>query len=208
MKIGIIGPGQSGKTTMFQVLLEGGTSGTVGVFKALDSRIDKLSSILSSKKITYPELTFMDLGPVSEFDKKDLSCLQDTDLFVCVIGAFFSEDPRKDFESSITDLILFDLETIQTRIERMEKETRPDTGRELKVLEKCQAVLSDGRLLQKAGLEKEDMGLISGLTLLSLKPLILAINASDEDKDKLKAIEEYSRSKDMHFIRFLQKDRA
>ncbi|MBU4343298.1 MAG: DUF933 domain-containing protein [Candidatus Omnitrophica bacterium] len=202
MKIGIIGPLQSGKTTIFKILLQSDVSGNIGVFKAVDHRVDKIAKAFSSKKTTYPELTFVDLGVTSGFKKKDLSQLQDIDLFICVAGAFFSQDPKKDFESALTDIILFDLEVIQDRIAKLQKEKKAGTEQELKALEKCQTALSDGRLLHKAGLEKEELRLFSGLTFLSLRPLIMAINVSDEDKRGLKALEEYCASKDMRFIRF------
>ena len=202
MKIGIIGPPQSGKTTIFKILLQSDVSGNIGVFKAVDHRVDKIAKAFSSKKTTYPELTFVDLGVTSGFKKKDLSQLQDIDLFICVVGAFFSQDPKKDFESALTDIILFDLEVIQDRIAKLQKEKKAGTEQELKALEKCQTALSDGRLLHKAGLEKEELRLFSSLTFLSLRPLIMAINVSDEDKRGLKALEEYCTSKDMRFIRF------
>ncbi len=205
VKIAIIGPPQSGKTTIFKILLQASVSVSIGVFKAVDQRVDKIAAIFSSKKATYPEFTFVDLGATSGFKKKDLSQLSDIDLFICVIGVFFSEDPKKDFESSLTDIILFDLETVQTRIERLKKEKKPGTVEELKVLEKCQTVLSDGGLLWKVGLKDEEVKLLSGLAFLSLKPLIVAINVSDEAKDNLKALEEYCTSKAMRFIRFFGK---
>ena len=209
MKIGIIGPPQSGKTTLFKILLNKDTSGNIGVFRTLDPRIDKIYEIFSSKKVTHPEFTFVDIGPTSAFSKKDLSDLQDVDLFICVIGAFFSQNPQEEFESCLTDIIISDLDLIQNRIKRIEREgKKSDSERELKILEKCQAVSSDGKLLSKAGLDNEDIKLLSGLVFLSLKPLILAINISDEDKEtevKIKALEEHARSKDIRSIRFFGK---
>ena len=209
MKIGIIGSPQSGKTTLFKILLNKNASGNIGVFKTLDPRIDKIYEIFSSKKATHPEFTFVDIGPVSTFSKKDLPDLHDVDLFICVIGAFFSQDPQKEFENCLTDIIISDLDLIQNRIKRIEKEgKKSDSERELKLLEKCQAVISDGMLLSKTGLDKEDIKLLSGLIFLSLKPLILAINGSDEDKDaedKIKALEDHASSRDIRSIRFFGK---
>ena len=205
MKIGIIGPPQSGKTTIFKILLQADVSGNIGVFKTSDYRVDAIARNISAKKMTYPEFTFVDLGAISGFKKKDLSQLQDVDLFICTIGTFFSQDPKKDFESVITDIILFDLEFMQDRIARVHKEKRPGLDKELEVLEKCHGIVSDGRLLREAGLKEDEMKVLSGLTFLSLRPLILAINVSDEDKADLKALEEYCKSKDMCSIRFFGK---
>jgi len=207
MKIGIIGPPQSGKTTIFKILLQAGTSGNIGVFRAFDYRVEKISEAFSSKKKTYPEFTFIDLGSISSFNKKDLSKLQDVDLFICVVGAFFIDDPKKDFETSLTDIIISDLEVVQNRTSKIEKEKTPGMEQELKVLEKCQEVLSDGRFLQDIELNKEEIKIISGLVLLSLKPLVLAINIEDQkgSEDKIKLLEEYCVSKGLKHIKFFGK---
>lgn len=205
MKIGIIGPPQSGKTTMFKILLQADTSGNIGVFRILDYRIEKIHESFSSKKKTFPEFTFIDLGSISDLSKKDLSGLQDIDLFLCVVGAFFSEDPKKDFETCLTDIIIIDLEVVQNRIARIQKDKKPDLEREVRALEKCQAILSDGKLLRDAGLDKTEVALFSGLALLSLRPLILAINISEKDENlenKVKPLEEYCRLRDVRHIRF------
>lgn len=209
MKIGIIGPSQSGKTSLFKVLLQSDASGHIGVFRILDSRVDKVFEIFSSKKKTYPEFSVVDLGPISGFSRKDLSQLLDVDLFVCVVGAFISEDPKKDLETTLTDIIISDLEAAQNRLARIDKEKRPDTEREKEILDKCQAALSDGKFLRKAGITKDEAALISGLALLSLKPLVLAINVSDQDaaaqEPKVKSLEEFSGSRDIPSIRFFGK---
>ncbi len=201
MKAGIIGPSQSGRSTLLKVLLQAGVSGDIGVFKSIDSRVDKIFEIFSSKKKTYPEITFVDLGAVSSFVKKDLSKLQDIDLFICVIGVFFSQEPEKDFEKLITDIIVTDLEVVQNRIERLKKESRPDKERESKILERYQNILSEGKLLYKAGLDEGETGLLSGLVFLSSKPLILAINLSDSSNE-IGPLEEYSKSLGMQRIYF------
>ncbi|MFC1623709.1 DUF933 domain-containing protein [Candidatus Omnitrophota bacterium] len=210
MKIGIIGSPQSGKTTIFKILLHKDVSGNIGIFKIIDSRVEEISRIFSSKKTTYPEFTFVDLGPTSGFNKKYLSQLQDIDLFICVVGAFFSEDPKKDFENSLTDVILSDLEVIQDRIAILKKGGKKgDISREIKILEKSQAFVSEGKLLGNAGLDANEEMLLSGFILLSLKPLILAINMPEEGAEalgsKIKLLEDYCSSKDIRYIRFFGK---
>ncbi|MBU4312587.1 MAG: DUF933 domain-containing protein [Candidatus Omnitrophica bacterium] len=204
MKIGIIGPSQSGKSTLLKVLLQAGVSGDIGVFKSADPRVDGIFEIFSSKKRTYPETTFIDLGALSSFAKKDLSKLQDIDLFICVIGAVFSQDPKKDFEKLITDIIVTDLEVVQNRIERLKKESRPDKERESKILERYQNTLSEGKVLYKAGLDEDEIRFLSGMVFLSLKPLILAINISD-NSNKTGPLEEYAKSLGIQHIYFCGK---
>ena len=210
MKIGIIGPPQSGKTTAFKILLEKDAPGHIGIFKAMDHRVDKISEAFASKKTTYPEFSFVDIGPVSSIEKKDFCKLQDIDLFICVVGAFFSEDPKKDFEGTLTDVIISDLDVIQNMVDRLNKEgKKQDREQELKVLEKCQMHLSENRLLSQLELERHETNLISGLVLVGLKPLLIAINTSDQDtgdlKDKVKILQEHCRSKGLGWVSFFGK---
>jgi len=210
MKIGIIGPPQSGKTTVFKVLIETDVSGSLGVFKVVDRRLEKLSEAMSSRKITYPEFIFVDLGPTSEITKKALQTLQDIDMFLCVIGAFFSEDPKGDLENSLTDIIISDLEFVQNRMLRLQKEQkRPESAQELELLERCQSTLSEGRFLSELGLSERELRLFSGLTLLSLRPLLVVINISDEvdevSEDRIRAVENYCSSRGIGCIRFFGK---
>ncbi len=210
MKIGIIGPPQTGKTTLFRILLQQASSGTVGIVKTHDHRIDKISELLLSKKTSYPEFAFLDIGLISGFNKQDLSRLQDIDLFICVIGTFFAQDIKKDFDGCLTDIIISDLEAVQNRISRIQKEgKKSDSGRELNLLERTQAFLSDGRLLWKAGFNADDVKIIAGLILLSLKPLVVAVNLSEEgsgdSEDRVKDFEEYCRAKGISCIKFFGK---
>jgi len=196
MKIGIIGPAQSGKTTMFKVLLQSADiTGDIGMFKFMDSRIEKLSSIYSSKKKVYPETAFLDISSSEGFTGKDYSKLDTVDLFICVANAFFSQDPKKDLEGYITDIILSDLEAIQSRLARIEKDRlkiKTDTEAEEKLLKKCQAALEDSKLLRNIGLMKDELKLFSGFSFISLRPIVVAVNLEEaRPESQVKAIEEY-----------------
>jgi ribosome-binding ATPase len=210
MKIGIIGPAQSGKTTIFKVLLQSGSvTGDIGMLKFMDQRIEKLSDIFSSKKKVYPETAFLDISMEAGFTGKEYSKLHDIDLFICVANAFFSEDPKKDLESYMTDIILSDLEAIQSRIARIEKERmkmKTDTEGEIKLLKKCQDSLENSKLLRNIGLTKDELKLFSGFSFITLRPIIAVMNL-DEGKsdDKIKPAEEYCSAMGMRSTRFFGK---
>ncbi|MDP2920984.1 MAG: DUF933 domain-containing protein [Candidatus Omnitrophota bacterium] len=210
MKIGIIGPAQSGKTTMFKVLLQSADiTGDIGMFKFMDSRIEKLSNIYSSKKKVYPETAFLDIGSGEGFTGKGYSKLDTIDLFICVINSFFSQAPKKDLESYITDIILADLEAIQSRLARIEKDRmkiKTDTEAETKLLKKCQETLENSKLLRNIGLTKDELKLFSGFSFISLRPIVVAMNLEEARPDsQVKAIEEYCSSMGMRHIVFFGK---
>jgi len=207
MKIGIIGPAQSGKTTIFKILLQSSDiTGDIGMFKFMDQRIENLSGIFSSKKKVYPETAFLDISSGGGFTGKEYSRLHDIDLFICVANAFFSEDPVKDLESYITDIILSDLEAIQSRLARIEKEKmkmKTDTEGEARLLKKCQGSLENSKLLRNIGLTKDELKLFSGFSFISLRPMVVVINLEEgKQEDKIKAVEEYCSSMGLSCIRF------
>jgi ribosome-binding ATPase YchF (GTP1/OBG family) len=210
MRIGIIGPPQSGKTTLFKVLLQADTSSDIGVFKFIDQRIDRLNEVYSSKKKTYPEVAFIDIGHVSGLNAKDYAKLQDIDLFICVIDAFFNQDPKKALESYITDIIISDLEAVQNRVMRIEKEkakVKTDTEEEERLLKQCQEILSEGKLLYKAGFKKDQLRLFSGFEYISLRPIIAAINLQEgaNEVNLIGPVEDFCSSIGLHCIRFFGK---
>ncbi|MFH1478655.1 MAG: DUF933 domain-containing protein [Candidatus Omnitrophota bacterium] len=212
MRIGITGSPQSGKTSIFKILLGNlDISSSIGVFRPTDKRIERLVEIYNSKKKTYPELTFIEVGSAGNLTKKDLSNLGDLDLFICVVGSFFSQDPKKDFDSILTDLILHDLEVIQNRLARLEKErSRVNADKEKALLEKYQSCLSDGDLISSAASSDTEPTLLSGLSFLTSIPIILAINSQEEELDildeRLKPLKELSSSKNIPCVIFFGKE--
>jgi len=210
MKIGIIGPAQSGKTAIFRVLLQStDIAGGIGMFKFMDQRIERLSDIYSSKKKVYPEMSFLDIRLETGFTGKEYSRLHDIDLFICVANAFFSEDPKKDLEAYMTDIILSDLEAIQNRLARIEKDRmkmKTDAESETRLLKKCQGSLENSRLLRNIGLSRDELGLFSGFSFISLRPIIVVINlAEGQEEDKISRVEEYCSSIGVKSIRFFGK---
>ena len=210
MKIGIIGPAQSGKTSIFKVLLQSpDITGDIGMFKFMDSRIEKLSDIFSSKKKVYPETAFLDISSSAGFTGKEYSKLHEIDFFICVANAFFSEDPKKDLEGYMMDIILADLEAIQNRINKIEKERmkiKTDIESEMKLLKKCQGSLENSKLLRNIGLTRDELKLFSGFSFISLRPIIVVINIEEgKQEEKIKAAEEYCASIGVRCIRFFGK---
>jgi ribosome-binding ATPase YchF (GTP1/OBG family) len=195
MKIGITGPPRSGKSTLLKILVgRKDHSLNMGVFRIPDDRLDDVAHAFSSKKITYPEFTFLDLGDFSRFEKKDSGVLHDIDLFIVVAASFFSDTPLSAIDSQITDMILFDLEVVQTRIERLKKEKRAaGQDRELVLLERLHDILSEGRMLYSDGIGHKEVTLLSGLSLVTVRPVAVVLNLSDENLP--------AQQKDVEYIR-------
>lgn len=202
MKVGLVGFAGSGKTTIFNTLTgltaEVGGYGAkekanVGVIKVPDHRVDKLAEIYNPKKKTYAEITFVDVaGPQAEdadpahsgLDPKLVQHMREADALVHVVREFDNPmlsqpaDSARDIRSFDDELMLTDLVQIENRIARLKKEK--DSARENELMGRLKGALEGEQPLRDFELTSEDLALIAGFRFLSLKPLLLLINQSEE----------------------------
>ena len=202
MKVGLVGFAGAGKTTIFNALTglaaEVGGYGArekanVGVIKVPDPRVDKLAGIYNPKKRTFAEISFVDVaGPQageserqeSGLDPKLVQHMREADALVHVVRAFDSAmlsqppDPARDIRAFDDELILTDMVQIENRIARLMKEK--DSTRERELLERLKAALEEEQPLRDVELASEEMVTIAGFRFLSLKPVLLLLNVSEE----------------------------
>ncbi len=195
MKIGLVGPPGTGKSTVFGALT-GLTVGTgyggnsdkanIGVVKVPDPRVDALSALYEPKKTTYAEITFRDLpgGHDGVLDRTALNGMREVDALCQVLRGFEDPegrpaDPLEEIGTLEAETILADLQVVEGRIERLTRD-RSDP-RELELLTRIQAALEEGQPLRAVLLSEEERLAISGYAFLSLKPLLLVLNVPEED---------------------------
>jgi GTP-binding protein YchF len=111
-----------------------------------------------------------------------------------VIGGFAPDQPadlaervrgwRADAEAMETEMLVGDLQQIENRRERlaqqMKKGKQLNDEREDVLLARCEAALGEGIPLRQAGLTAEDGFLLGGFQLLTLKPILRVVNASED----------------------------
>ncbi len=202
MKVGLVGFAGAGKTTIFNALTgltaEVGGYGAkekanVGVIKVPDERVDKLAELFNPKKTTFAEISFVDVaGPQADdatqarsgLDAKLVQHMREVEALVHVVRAFDSPlhpkaaDPLGDIRSFDDELILTDLVQIENRLTRLKKER--DAARERELLEKLKAALEAEHPLRDLELAHEERFAIAGFRFLSLKPLLVLLNVSEE----------------------------
>ncbi|MEW6206868.1 MAG: redox-regulated ATPase YchF [Acidobacteriota bacterium] len=224
MKVGLVGFAGSGKTTIFNTLTGlsaevGGYGGrekaNVGVIKVPDSRVDELARLFNPKKKTFAEISFVDVaGPKAEeseqthsgLDPKLVQHMREVDALVQVVRAFDNAmlaeaaDPARDIRAFDDELILTDLVQIENRIARLRKEK--DSTRERELLERLKSALEAEHALRDAELSHEELGMIAGFRFLSLKPLLLLLNVSEEQAatDPPAEVAELAASKNLKLI--------
>lgn len=201
MEIGIIGLPQVGKTTLFNLLTNaaGGAASArdthVGMARVPDRRIDYLARLYKPRKTIYAQIKFTDIPGFSGGSAKGvnpfLQAVRDVDALVHVVRVFETDalphpegsvDPRRDIEQIGLELIFHDLGLIENKLARLEKEKRRNKEAELELaaILRAKEALEAGRMMAAVDFPEEEASAIRGYTFLSNKPMILAVNVSEE----------------------------
>ena len=208
MQTGIIGLPQVGKTTLFRILthaqLDEKTARAathVGIAKVPEPRIDQLAELYKPKKVTYATVEYVDVGGVSKDRARDsavLAPLREVDSLTHVLRVFDdpavphasgSVDPLRDAESLDLELMLSDLEQIERRIERLEKDIKKKKDipleRERDLLVRCKQAIEAEKPLRELDFTPEEVKTLTGYMFLSQRPMLYVLNLGDNEADQL-----------------------
>jgi len=197
-RVGLLGVPQSGKSTVFDILLRGAGAAPaashgreqVGVVRVPDARIDRLSVLYNPRRTVYAQIQFVDTiatvaGSARSAAKgRDLfSSVRNCDALAAVLGDFdAASDPLRDLRTLEVELVLNDLALVEGRMKRIEKELRigkRQHEREHALLVRCRQLLESERPMRGQSFDAEEEKQLRGFQLLTLKPLLIVDNQGD-----------------------------
>jgi ribosome-binding ATPase len=165
----------------------------LGTAKVPDERIDTLSRLFKPKKTTYAEIVFSDMPGEHGAESKGLSAkaldrIREQHVLCLVLRDFSNPaldrpaDPVADLEAFLTECLLADLGIVERRIDRAKKEKADPM--EIGALEMMKATLEQERPIRSLSPQVLNRERLKGYALLTDRPLLVALNRSEEDAAK------------------------
>ena len=201
LQCGIVGLPNVGKSTLFNCLSSAKAQAAnfepnVGVVNVPDERLARLAEIDSPKRVIPATVEIVDIaGLVAGASKgeglgnKFLANIRETSAIIHVLRCFDDGnvthvsntiDPVRDKEIIDTELQLKDLETLDSRLAKSEKQVKLGNEKglikQVEVMRRVRDFLAQGRSARDMQLDEEEKAALRDLQLLTMKPTLYVCN--------------------------------
>ena len=179
------------------------TDPNIGVAKVTDERLDQLAEMSSSKKVVAASVQFNDIGGLVEgasqgegLGNKFLAGIREVDAIVFVLRAFKDDDvpgpqdPIEHLRIVETELTLADLETVSTKVNKLERAAKGDSAlkAELEAAQFVLAELEEGNPLYRVKMTEDMHEIVDSWLLLTNKPVLAIVNVDEGQLDQVDEI--------------------
>lgn len=173
----------------------------VGIVEVPDKRLAQLSAISHSLKTVPTAIEFVDIAGLVKgasegegLGNKFLSHIRETNAIIQVVRAFEDKNIihvsgekaniKDDIETINLELILSDMDTVAHRLNSVSRLAKTSTDKKIKIeaelFKKIAEELEAGRPIRGLNFNEEEIKITKELNLLSQKPLIYAVNCSED----------------------------
>ncbi len=189
--LGLLGLADSGHASLFAALTGQDVSAAaeriLGQVAIPDERLAKLAAMSASEKVVPATLQLAYLPGLSTEAGKGLGSrllgsVRDSDALMLTVRADDGHDAAKELAALEEELILADLESVESRVYKQRRAAKGDKtlAAEIAALEHAEAALSDGTPIYRADLTEAERALLAPAFLLTNKPALVVVNVGTD----------------------------